>query len=44
MERKAALRNEYELVNGEFETIGNILQQLSEYNSCPNILDPRLEV
>merc|ERR1719410_942291 len=35
LERKAALRNEYELVNGEFETIENILQQLSVYNSCP---------
>merc|ERR1712099_192059 len=29
LERKASLRNEYELVNGEFETIENILQQLS---------------
>jgi len=44
LERKAALRNEYELVNGEFETIENILQQLSEYKSCPNIGEHLIEV
>jgi hypothetical protein len=44
LERKAALKNEYDMVKGEFETIGNILQQLSEYKSCPNKKDPLLEV
>jgi len=44
LERKAALKNEYDMVTGEFETIGNILQQLSEYKSCPNKKDPLLEV
>merc|ERR1719510_152494 len=44
LERKAALRNEYELVNGEFETIEIILEQLSEYKSCPNIGEHLIEV
>jgi len=44
LERKAALRNEYELVNGEFETIENILEQLNAYNSCPNNGEHLIEV
>jgi len=44
LQRKAVLRNEFELVSGEFETIENILEQLNDYNSCPNNLEHALEV
>ena len=39
--RKAVLKNEYDLVKEEFETIGDILNELPDF--CPNVIEHSLE-